>query len=435
MSKSFETLGLNIPEILLPSEGTDYAKWAVIACDQFTSDRAYWKDVEDTVGTTPSTLRLILPEVYLGKDDEEERISSIHSKMEKYIEDGTLRKFPRGIILTKRISEGRSRLGFVVSVDLEKYDYSADSSSLIRATEGTVIERIPPRLKVRDGASIEIPHIILLIDDPNNTVINPLVTLISEEIYDFELMKDGGRIYGSFIEAKYLEEMQDALSYLYDNAIEKYGDKNAILYAVGDGNHSLATAKAYWEKLKKTLTKEEQKDHPARFALCEIENIHDDGIQFEAIHRVVFAKDDNNTDMIMKELLKLLNEENEKAYSVKSKNEAPGNSFVIPYIIEGVENYIVIESPSHKLEVGVLQNALDVIVKELKLADIDYIHGEASTRSLASEKGNIGFLLPAMDKFDLFPAIAGFGSLPRKTFSMGEANEKRYYIEAKSIAR
>ena len=156
MSKSFETLGLNIPEILLPSEGTDYAKWAVIACDQFTSDRAYWKDVEDTVGTTPSTLRLILPEVYLGKDDEEERISSIHSKMEKYIEDGTLRKFPRGIILTKRISEGRSRLGFVVSVDLEEYDYSADSSSLIRATEGTVIERIPPRLKVRDLSLIHI---------------------------------------------------------------------------------------------------------------------------------------------------------------------------------------------------------------------------------------------------------------------------------------
>lgn len=435
MSKDFASIGLHIPEILLPCEGTDYSKWAVVACDQFTSDSGYWNDVEQTVGDSPSTLRLILPEVYLGARDEEERISAIHRKMNEYLKSDILRKFPRGIMLTKRVSEGRSRLGFVISVDLDAYDYAPDSSSLIRATEGTVIERIPPRLKVRENAKVEIPHIIILIDDPKNTVIEPLVTLESTEIYDFELMKDGGHVYGSFIEEKYLDEMKEALFNLYDNAVKKYGKDGTILYAVGDGNHSLATAKASWEMIKKDLSPEEQKDHPARFALCEIENIHDKGIQFEAIHRVVFAKNENDTNLIMNELLRLLNEENAKAYIDSSRDNAPQGSFIIPYIIEGVENFIVIESPSHKLEVGVLQDALDVIVKDLKLADIDYIHGESQTRSLAEAKGNIGFILPAMDKFSLFPAIAANGALPRKTFSMGEANEKRYYIESKLITR
>lgn len=433
MSIDFSSLGLNIPEILLPASGTDYSKWAVIACDQFTSDEDYWNDVEKITGDAPSTLNMILPEVYLGRDGEKDKISAIHSKMKEYIDNGTLEKFPRGIMLVKRIAEGRSRLGFVISVDLEEYDYSEGSTSLIRATEGTVIERIPPRLKVRQGAGIEIPHIIVLIDDPSHSIIEPLVTLESTEIYDFELMKNGGHIYGSFIEEKNLSELREGISNLYENALKKYGKDKAILYAVGDGNHSLATAKAYWEEVKKDLSIEEQKSHPARFALCEIENIHDEGIIFEAIHRVIFSKDGNSTDLIISKLLNILNEQNGKAYIKDKGFITQDNTFAIPFIMEDDEKLLIIENPSHNLEVGTLQNALDVIVKDLKLADIDYIHGEDMTRKLGNIKGNIGFILPPMDKGKLFPAIADSGALPRKTFSMGEANEKRYYIESKSI--
>lgn len=435
MAYSWKTLGLHIPEIMLPAGDIDYSKWAVVACDQYTSDLKYWEDVEKIVGKAPSTLRLMLPEVYLEKPDVEKRIDDVHAAMEKYIENGTLQKMPKGCMLIKRVAEGRNRLGVVISVDLEAYDYSKDSCSMIRATEGTVIERIPPRLKIREGAPLEMPHIIILIDDPDHAVIRPLVTLPSTEIYDFELMKNGGHIYGSFIEEKYLEEMNEAFSALYDKAKEKYGENRLILHAMGDGNHSLATAKAAWENIKETLSPEEQETHPARFALCEIENIHDEGIVFEPIHRIIFAKDGNSADAVTEALLKVLNEQNGNTYITINLDKVPNGAFIIPCISGSNEAYLVIENPSHKLEVGVLQNALDIVVKELKIADIDYIHGEVETRKLAEDTNNIGFLLPAMDKFKLFPAIAEEGALPRKTFSMGEANEKRFYIEAKSITR
>lgn len=433
MSYNWKTLGLHIPEIMLPAEGIDYSKWAVVACDQYTSDLEYWEDASRIVGDAPSTLKLMLPEVYLDKPSIDKKIEDVHSEMKKYIENGTLKKMPKGCMLVKRIAEGRSRLGVVLSVDLEAYDYSKDSTSMIRATEGTVVERIPPRLKIREGAPLEMPHIIILIDDPDHAVIRPLVTLPSTEIYDFELMKNGGHIYGSFIEEKHLEEMNEAFSTLFDRAKEKYGEDKLILQAMGDGNHSLATAKAAWENIKKTLSPEERETHPARFALCEIENIHDEGIVFEPIHRVLFAKNGNSADNITEELLSVLNKQNGKAYISMNPVELPGDTFVIPCISGGVEAKLIIENPSHKLEVGSLQNALDIIVKELKIADIDYIHGEGETRKLAEDANNIGFLLPAMDKFKLFPAIAEEGALPRKTFSMGEANEKRFYIETKSI--
>ena len=427
--------GLHIPEIMLPKEGTDYFKWAVVACDQFTSEPEYWDKVEEIVGDAPSTLRLMLPELYLDKPGEAERIKDIRASMDKYLADGTLRKMEPGCMLVKRTAEGRSRLGLVIATDLEAYDFSKGSSSLTRATEGTVVERIPPRLRIRGDAPIEMPHILILIDDPDKTVIEPLVNQQREVIYDTDLMMDGGHITGSFIEEKNLEGAKEALSALYDKAEEKYGAGHVIFQAMGDGNHSLATAKTAWENIKKTLSPEELEGHPARYALCEIENIHDDGIVFEPIHRVIFAKEGQSGMDLVNKLVDHLGKLNGKAYLADADAAAPKGAFEIPYITGAGRGKIIIEDPSNKLEVGALQAALDIMVKEEKVCDIDYIHGTAAVEKLSARDGNAGFMLPPMDKFMLFPAVAADGALPRKTFSMGEANEKRYYIESRYIAK
>ena len=427
--------GLHVPQIMLPKEGTDYFKWAVVACDQFTSEPEYWDKVEEIVGDAPSTLRLMLPELYLDKPGEAERIKDIRATMDKYLADGTLRKMEPGCMLVKRTAEGRSRLGLVIATDLEAYDFSKGSNSLTRATEGTVVERIPPRLRIRGDAPIEMPHILILIDDPDKTVIEPLVNQQREVIYDTDLMMDGGHITGSFIEEKNLEGAKEALSALYDKAEEKYGAGHVIFQAMGDGNHSLATAKTAWENIKKTLSPEELEGHPARYALCEIENIHDDGIVFEPIHRVIFAKEGQSGAELVDKLVAHLDKLNGKAYLADADAAVPEGAFEVPYIAGEKKGKIIIEKPESKLEVGALQAALDIMVKEEKVCDIDYIHGAAVVERLAAKDGNAGFLLPPMDKFMLFPAVAADGALPRKTFSMGEANEKRYYIESRYIAK
>ncbi len=432
---NWEKFGLHIPEILIPAEGTDYSKWAVVACDQYTSEPEYWNEVESIVGDAPSTLRLTLPEIYLDKPGEADRIKAIRLAMDNYLNDGTLRKLEPGCMLVRRTAEGRSRTGLVIATDLEAYDFSKGSTSLTRATEGTVVERIPPRLRIREGAPIELPHILILIDDPDKTVIEPLVNAPAVPVYDTDLMMNGGHISGSFIKEEDLEGAKDALSALFDKAVEKYGEGNVIFQAMGDGNHSLATAKTNWENLKKTLTAEEAANHPARFALCEIENIHDDGIVFEPIHRVLFAKNGQSGKDIVDETVALLNEQNGKAYLADADAKLPEGAFGIPYLYGDSKGLIVVEEPANKLEVGALQNALDVMVKERKTCDIDYIHGTKAVETLSAQDGNAGFMLPAMDKFMLFPAVAADGALPRKTFSMGEANEKRYYIESRYIAK
>lgn len=429
------TFGLHIPKMMLPKEGTDYSKWAVVACDQYTSEPEYWNDVESIVGDAPSTLRLMLPEIYLEKEGEAEKIANIRKTMDEYLSNGQLKEMPAGGMLVKRTAEGRTHLGLVIATDLESYDFNKGSQSLTRATEGTVVERIPPRLRIREGAPIEMPHIIILIDDPEKSVIEPLVNAPQEQMYDTDLMKDGGHVTGSFIKEEDLGGMQEALSKLFDKAVEKYGAGHVIFQAMGDGNHSLATAKTMWENLKKTLTPEEAKNHPARYALCEIENIHDAGIVFEPIHRVLFAKGGKTGEDIVKETIELLNEQNGKAYMAEAGTEAPEGAFAIPCLCGGKRCTVIIEEPSNKLEVGVLQNALDVIVKERGDADIDYIHGTKALETLSDKDGNCGFALPAMDKSLLFPAVAADGALPRKTFSMGEANEKRYYIESRFIGK
>lgn len=429
------TFGFHIPEIMLPKEGTDYSKWAVVACDQYTSEPEYWEQVEKIVGDAPSTLKMMLPEIYLGKDCEADKIASIRASMDQYLADGTLRTLAPGCMLIKRTAEGRTRTGLVIATDLEQYDFNKGSTSLTRATEGTVIERIPPRLRIREGAPIEMPHILILIDDSGKSVIEPLVNAPQDLIYDTDLMLEGGHISGAFIAEKDLEDAKEALSALYDKAAEKYGNGNIIFQAMGDGNHSLATAKTMWENLKKTLTPEEAENHPARYALCEIENIHDEGIVFEPIHRVIFAKKGQSGMDLVNETVELLHSQNGDARLEADGYLASDSEFAIPYVTDEQRGIIVVTDPSNKLEVGALQNALDVIVKERADADIDYIHGTKAVESLSAAAGNAGFYLPAMDKFMLFPAVAADGALPRKTFSMGEANEKRYYIESRYIGK
>ena len=432
---NWDKFGFHIPEIMVPKAGTDYSKWAVVACDQYTSEPEYWEKVEEIVGDAPSTLRLMLPEIFLDKEGEAERIKAIRETMDKYMADGTLETLASGCMLVKRTAEGRTRLGLVIATDLEAYDFNKGSKSLTRATEGTVVERIPPRLRIREGAPIELPHILILIDDPEKSVIEPLVNTPMKQIYDTDLMLEGGHITGCFIEEKDLEGAKDALSELFDKAVEKYGEGNVIFQAMGDGNHSLATAKTNWENIKKNLSPEEAATHPARYALCEIENIHDEGIVFEPIHRVIFAKNGQSGEELVKEAGALLDQQNEKAYIAPEGTTAPEGGFAIPCLAGEQRGTIIVEGPSAQLEVGVLQNALDVMVKERKSVDIDYIHGTKALESLSAEAGNAGFALPAMDKFMLFPAVAADGALPRKTFSMGEANEKRYYIESRYIGK
>ncbi len=432
MSYSWSKLGLKIPKIMLPKEGADYSKWAVVACDQYTSDPSYWQKAEEIVADAPSTLRLMLPEFYLGHPDEEDRIRRIRISMQEYIEKKTLRTLPAGCILVRRTAEGRSRLGLVICVDLDAFDYTAGASSLIRSTEKTIVERIPPRLKIRKGAMLELPHILILIDDPDRTVIEPLEKAGGEVVYDTELMLGGGHITGTFLSEEKMEPARAAMSALFDQAEKKYGTGKAMLMAMGDGNHSLATAKANWEEIKKTVPEAEWEDHPARYALCEIENIHDEGIVFEPIHRVMFGEGKASGKQILEETVEILKTQSGDACIADKGTKAGEDQYAIPVICAEGERVLLIDHPSSGIEVGALQNALDILVKE-KGYKIDYIHGEDSVRALSAEEGNAGFLLPPMDKFRLFPAVASDGALPRKTFSMGEAVEKRYYIEARSL--
>jgi hypothetical protein len=286
-----------VPFILFPKKGTDLSKWAVVACDQYSSEPEYWQEVERIVGESASTLHLILPEVYLGGDEEDAKIDSINETMKKYVKEGILVQQKPGFIFVDRsLSGAESRKGLIVTLDLEKYDYNKGSQTLIRATEGTDVNRLPPRVKIRKNASLELPHIMVLIDDPQKTVIEPIANNLDrlEPLYDCQLMMGGGHLRGYKVEEKELiDSVVNALAKLSEPEafMAKYGvgqDKGVLLFAVGDGNHSLASAKAHWENVKKTLPEEAQAGHPARYALVEIVNVHDDGLKFEPIHRVVF---------------------------------------------------------------------------------------------------------------------------------------------------
>ena len=425
MNKKFEKLGFYPADILMP-KGQDMNKWAVVACDQFTSEPEYWRSVEEKVGTDPSTLRLILPEAKLKDPNVESIIGDINASMKKYLDSGVFETMSESLIYIERQqSDGRIRHGLIGMVDLDAYDFTPGSGALIRATEGTVLDRIPPRAKVRRNAPIELPHVMLLIDNPERTVIEPLTAAVDgmEKIYDFELMQKGGHIRGYKLSAAQIDAVAEALEGLTsDEAMQsKYGVSGVapLLFAVGDGNHSLATAKACYEEQKAGKTPEEYLKLPARYALVEVVNNHDDALQFEPIHRVVFDIDkDRFMEMFM------------AAYP--NAYEGKGEGHVIEFVWEGVDTFYTVPDPKVQLAVGTLQAVIDDYVKNVG-GEVDYIHGDDVTRELGSKSGNMGFLLPAMGKEQLFKTVMADGVLPRKTFSMGHAQDKRYYIEARAI--
>ena len=409
-------------DILLP-QNVELEKWSVIACDQYTSEPEYWKKTQRLVGAAPSTLKLTFPEVYLSDNDAEERIERINSEMKKYLENGIFKEYKSCMIYVERtLSDGRVRKGIVGKLDLEDYDFSKGSGSLVRATEGTVWERIPPRVRIRENAPLELPHIMILIDDADKKVIEPIANVKDklETAYDFDLMMNGGHITGRFLIDELCRNITDGLEKLSVEFMSKYNmlESPELIFAVGDGNHSLATAKTCWENIKKTLSPEEAENHPARFALCELVNLHDDALEFEPIHRVLFGADKDK-----------LFDEMSKYYNISFSNNG-GQMFECVYGGERKEIYV--ENPSSSLTVGTLQSFLDYYIDKFG-GKIDYIHGEDSVLRLASENGNIGFIVPGISKKQLFPTVIADGALPRKTFSMGEADEKRFYLEAKRI--
>ena len=412
-------------DILLPKD-TDMNKWAVVACDQYTSEPKYWAELKEYVGQTPSALNLILPEVYLGSGNEQAMIGAIHRNMEKYITSGVFREYKDSLIYLERTQDdGKVRAGIVGCIDLEEYDYSKGSSSSVRATEATVVERIPPRLKVRRGADIELSHIMILIDDEGESVIEPLDRKKAglEKVYDTDLPKKGGHVTGYLLDDESKAAVLSALDKLGDKeSFEKrYGlkDTPVLLYAMGDGNHSLATAKAYYEELKAANPDKDMSAHPARFALCEIVNLHSKALEFEAIHRIVTNTD---TDALMDALTKTL---------ALSDEPAPQKITVVK---NGEHTDKYIHSPLSKLSVGSLQTALDKLLPEIG-GEVDYIHGTEVVDKLSAQENAVGFILPDMGKNELFPTVIADGALPRKTFSMGHAWDKRYYMEARRITK
>ena len=403
-------------DILLP-QVEDMGKWAVVACDQFTSQPAYWQQVRQTVGDAPSALQLILPEVELS-GPYEQRIPQIHAAMDRYLAEGLFREYPASFVYVERqLLDGQLRSGLVGAVDLEQYDYSPDAQSAVRATERTVVERIPPRKKVRQGASLELPHVLLLCDDPEDRILAPLTAVRNRlpALYDFRLMEGGGQIRGWLVRGQEARQVMERLSaYEADGKARCGGAEGAMLYAVGDGNHSLATAKACWEDLKKSLTPEQQSRHPARFALVELENLYHPSQQIEPIHRILTGVD----------AAALLE-------AARTQICAEGG-FPVPWISGQRSGTLVLDPAKGQLPVAILQKFLD----ESPLAragEIDYIHGDEALRDLAGREDAVGFLLPAIGKDQLFAGIAADGVLPRKTFSMGHAQEKRYYLEARKI--
>ena len=405
-------------DILFP-EVEAMEKWAVIACDQFTSDPAYWERVRKNAEGAPSTINLILPEAELGTEKEAEHTALINRTMAEYLKKNIFKTFPNSLIYIERTLEnGSIRKGLVGMVDLNTYDYSVGSTSAIRATEKTVVERIPPRMRVRRDAPIELPHILMLCDDHDRVLIEPIAEKKAEleKIYDFELMEGGNRIVGWLVDGAEAEAFNARLTEYSATVGKKYEDLNGVpmVFAVGDGNHSLATAKACYEELKAQHPDEDLSLHPARFALVELENIHDEAQVFEPIHRVIVK-------CAPKALLEAL-----------KQDACAEEGFEVKWYIGEECGTVMLDKEKSQLAVGVLQGFLDTYLKEHE-GEIDYIHDDDALIGLAKQENAIGFLLPAMEKSQLFRGVIADGILPRKTFSMGHSREKRYYLEGRKI--
>ena len=424
------------PSFLLPNETIDLHKWAVIACDQFTSQPEYWQEVEKIAGNSPSTYHLILPEAYLDTPMAEEHSQQTYHAMQKYLDEGIFKEY-HGYVLIERNLGKTTRRGLLLNLDLEKYDFRKGSQSLIRATEGTILDRLPPRIKIREKAQLEVPHIMILIDDREDRLFTYLhqQRTAYQKIYDFPLMQDSGSLQGYLVDGRGEQEIDSVLQSLCDpdTYAQKYGlEKNAspLLFAVGDGNHSLATAKSIWEKVKDSVPP----DHPARYALVEVVNIHDESLKFEPIHRVLFNVSPD-IQGLMKEFyhdaiqimevgsFEILQKEIHQGSSVQKAGMVQNNRFFI----------LQFDDPSATLALGTLQPFLDDLIKEHPSTNMDYVHGDSVLEKLCARAGSVGFLLPAIQKNDFFRTVIVDGSFPRKTFSMGDAREKRFYLECRRI--
>ena len=415
--KTFTTADILIPK------NENMEKWCVVACDQYTSEPSYWSEVESIVADNPSTLRLTLPEIYLEDDDVSERIKKINETMSDYLDKGIFKTLENSMIYVERTTlDGRVRKGIIGKIDLEDYDYNKGSETMVRATEKTVIERIPPRMKVRENALIELPHIMLLIDDEKKDIIDSLDKVVTKDemVYDVDLMQKGGHITGYKLKDEDVNDILSKLDALADKNVfeDKYGvsDKGVLLFAVGDGNHSLATAKATYNKLKESNASLDVLNK-ARYALVEVVNLHSDALEFEPIHRVLF---DIDTDDFMREL--------NKYYDINKTKMGQK----IHIITKGIDEDFYIDNPKSNLAVGSIQLFIDEYLENHK-GRVDYIHGDDVTRSLGKKENNIGILLPNMEKNDLFKTVILDGALPRKTFSMGHSYDKSYYLEARKI--
>lgn len=432
--QKLSNLGIHIPEILLPKNKNELKTWSVIACDQYTQDLEYWQNVEKTVSNAASTLHITLPEIYLNANDKDKRIASIKSTMQSYLKDDFFSNEGETFIYIERnTAYGRKRKGLVLAIDLETYEWKPFSTAFIRATEATIVDRIPPRKEIRQGAGIETPHIMLLVDDPEKKLVEAAGKRVRdmEPLYKTDLMMDSGSIIGWKIDsekdfafiAKSVEEIAEK---------NKQKDGSVFLFAVGDGNHSLATAKSVWDSYKEehSLT-----DHPSRYALVEIVNIYDEGLTFEPIHRVLFGLNGKEVlDYCQKELggdIVFCETETEMTEVVENSS----SNFGFVYENEGSIVYAVLKNESETLAVSRLQTVLDSFleINADKETEIDYIHGTDEVYRLGGKNTAVSILLPPIAKESFFSSISENGPLPRKSFSMGEASEKRFYMECRKL--
>lgn len=436
-------LGIRIPELLLPRQEIPLRTWAVVACDQYTSDDAYWERVEHEVGAAPSTLRLVLPELYLEKPDLAQRVTAIHDAMRSYLSEGVLQQRGEGMVYIRRQTAASGlREGLLLAVDLERYSYAEGSKSLIRATEGTIVDRIPPRLAVRRAAPLELPHIMILIDDPERKLIEGWAarTAELEPLYQVELMQDGGTLAGHRIASPaHVTAILDGLEALLERAKREQGTDQPLFWAMGDGNHSLATAKASWEEIKAQCradgeTEASWMQHPARWALAEVVNVHSPGLRFEPIHRVVFCERHDALLAFLRgdpdvldirpiaedELMRLLED-------ARGANQAG--------FFDGSQYYAIAWREGAGLPPGLVDRTYAAFKRDHEpSARIDFIHGWEDTKKLCGPRA-AGFFLPVIARERLFAHVDAQGPLPRKSFSMGDAEEKRYYMEARRITR
>jgi len=377
--EKLKKLAIEIPEIYLPAENVDYSKFSVIACDQYTSRPQYWEQVEKKVGDSPSSLNMMLPEIYLDRNNDETR-AKINATMQEYIDNGTLVNIGKCFVYVKRHLESGVRQGLVLALDLEQYDFHSGSDSMIRATEKTVESRLHARIEIRRNAPLEMPHILVLINDAKDKLFSYISSLSLPSLYDFELMQNGGRIEGYKIDN---EEIYSAIADILEEIKAEGGDN--FLYAMGDGNHSLASAKAFWDEIKESV--DDKENHPARYALVEIENIFDEAMIFEPIHRVIFGTDK-----------------------------------------ETLEKEVDLTGDAQDIE-----PRLDKWLAAHPEASIDYIHGKEEAIEIAEKNGGVAIVFDEFEKASLFDTVRKNGCLVRKSFSMGAADTKRFYLECRKI--